>query len=52
MSFSDWLEEHPEIEQLLKYEPIEALSLAFHAGYVAGGQWLAGVVKEAYHGKD
>lgn len=50
MSFSDWLEEHQdEIEELLRNDPVEALSRVWYAGYVEGGSWLAGVMKEVYN---
>lgn len=49
MNFHEWLEEHQdELEELLKHDPVEALSKVWYAGYVAGGQWLADVVKEVY----
>ena len=49
MSFSDWLEEHQdEIEELLRNDPVEALSRVWHAGYIEGGSWLASVMKEVY----
>lgn len=50
MSFDEWLEEHKdEIEELLKNDPVEALSKVWYAGYKEGGSWVADLIGKVYH---